>query len=558
MADDVLDPLVLGDTEEHRPATAMPGAAEQEDNPRKHVTDSRLPLLASYGPPNGGGEQPGKYPFTRGLNSTGYRDELWHRDIYAGFGNVEEAKARYESLLRGGASGVNIALDLPTQLGYDSDHPDAVSEAGKVGVAIDSIQDVYDLFGDISLKEAGIVFTVANGIGPMALAWFMLLGERQGLSPSDYVIHLQNDPMKEFTGRGAFVFPIEPSIRLACDVVEYAAKHRHLHWKPIGICGSQFRWGGGTAVHEIALGIASARTYIDELIQRGLAVDDFAPLLEMHLVADLDVFEEAAKFRAARRVWARMLRDEYGATLPESQQLRVSLYTGGYRLTAQEPLNNAVRITLQALGAVLGGVQHLGTLSIDEALATPTAEAARLAVQTQNVLAYETSIASVADPLGGSYLVEHLTSELEDRIEEMMARIKREGGFIRALKDGILQAMIDDASYTYQKEIEDGVRTVVGVNRFTQPESAATSVKLFKLDPMSNARQLERLNEHRRRREANAVSTSLGNLRASAAASSVNLVQPITDAFRVGATIGEVCDSLRAVLGSWQDEHVLL
>jgi methylmalonyl-CoA mutase N-terminal domain/subunit len=557
MTDYVLAPSTLGDDADDASASSTLDRTHEGDIPRMHVTDSRLPLLASYGPTDGDAEQPGEYPFTRGLNSTGYRDELWHRDIYAGFGNVEEAKARYESLLRGGASGVNIALDLPTQLGYDSDHPDALSEAGKVGVAIDSVQDVYDLFRDIALTEAGIVFTVANGIGPMALAWFVLLGERQGLSPSDYVIHLQNDPMKEFTGRGAFVFPIESSIRLACDVVEYAARHRYLHWKPIGICGSQFRWGGGTAVHEIALGIASARTYIDELIRRGLAIDDFAPLLEMHLVADLDVFEEAAKFRAARRVWARMLRDEYGATLPESQHLRVSLYTGGYRLTAQEPLNNAVRITLQALGAVLGGIQHLGTLSIDEALATPTAEAARLAVQTQNVLAYETSIASVADPLGGSYLVEHLTSELEARIQDMMARIQREGGFIRAVKDGLLQSMIDDASYTYQKEIEDGIRTVVGVNRFTQHESAATSVKTFKLDPASNARQLERLGEHRRRRDGASVTRSLDNLRVSAAGS-MNLVEPIIEAFRVGATIGEVCDNLRAVLGSWQDEHVLL
>jgi methylmalonyl-CoA mutase N-terminal domain/subunit len=539
------------------PAATDAGQGQGDAVPRVHTTDSRLPLLASYGPSDSSAERPGEYPFSRGLSATGYRDELWHRDIYAGFGNVEEAKARYEALLRGGASGVNIALDLPTQLGYDSDHPDALAEAGKVGVTIDSVQDVYDLFRDIPLKEAGIVFTVGNGIGPMALAWFMLAGERQGLSPHDYVIHLQNDPMKEYTGRGAFVFPIEPSIRLSCDVVEYAARRGYLHWKPIGICGSQFRWGGGTAVHEIALGIASARTYIDELLRRGLDIDDFGPLLEMHLVADLDVFEEAAKFRAARRVWARMLRDEYGAKLPESQHLRVSLYTGGYRLTAQEPLNNAVRITLQALGAVLGGIQHLGTLSIDEALATPTAEAARLAVQTQNILAYETSISSVADPLGGSYLVENLTSELESRIEDMMAKVQREGGFIRALKDGVLQSMIDESSYEYQTEIENGTRTVVGVNRFTQPDSSTGSVKVFKVDPKSNPRQIERLQEHRRRRDALATSAALDNLR-SAAEGPANLVEPITDAFRAGATIGEVCDQLRSVFGSWQDEHVLL
>ncbi len=452
---------------------------------------------------------------------------------------------------------MNIALDLPTQLGYDSDHPEAIGEAGKVGLAVDSAQDIIDVFGDIPLREAKIVFTVANGIGPMALAWFMLLGEYQGVDPAEYVIHLQNDPMKEYTGRGAFVFPIDASVRLACDVVEYAARHGYMHWKPIGICGSQFRWGGGTAVHEIALGIASARTYIDELLRRGLDIDEFAPLLEMHLVADMDIFEEAAKFRAARRVWARMLRDDYGAKLTESQQLRVSLYTGGYRLTAQEPLNNAVRITLQALGAVLGGVQHLGTLSIDEALATPTMEAARLAVQTQNILANETSMASVADPLGGSYLVEHLTDELERRIVEMMGTVEREGGFINALRSGALQSMIDDASYEYQTDIEEGRRTVVGVNRFAQETHAATSVKVFKVDHASTARQVERVRAHRARRDAAALQKALDEMHA-AAEGTPNLVEPITAAFRAGATIGEVCDSLRSVFGSWRDERVPL
>jgi methylmalonyl-CoA mutase, N-terminal domain len=539
--------------------STVESASSGEEIIRIHATDSRLPLSPVYGPlhPSDSIGRPGEYPYVRGLTPSGYREELWHRDIYAGFGNAEEAKSRFEALLRGGASGVNIALDLPTQLGYDSDHPEAIGEAGKVGLAVDSAQDIIDVFGDIPLRDAKIVFTVANGIGPMALAWFMLLGEYQGVDPSEYVIHLQNDPMKEYTGRGAFVFPIDASVRLACDVVEYAARRGYMHWKPIGICGSQFRWGGGTAVHEIALGIASARTYIDELLRRGLDIDEFAPLLEMHLVADMDIFEEAAKFRAARRVWARMLRDEYGAKQVESQQLRVSLYTGGYRLTAQEPLNNAVRIALQALGAVLGGVQHLGTLSIDEALATPTMEAARLAVQTQNILANETSIASVADPLGGSYLVEHLTDELERRIVEMMATVEREGGFISALRSGALQSMIDDASYEYQTDIEEGRRTVVGVNRFAQENHAATSVKVFKVDHDSTARQVERLKAHRAGRDAAALQQALDAMHA-AAEGTQNLVEPITAAFRAGATIGEVCDSLRSVFGSWRDERVPL
>jgi methylmalonyl-CoA mutase N-terminal domain/subunit len=501
-------------------------------------------------------ESPGLYPFTRGLTPDGYRRQLWHRDIYSGFGNAEDSQGRYESLLESGASGVNIALDLPTQLGYDSDHPDAIAEMGKVGLAVDTFSDVADAFGSISLRDARIVFTVANGIGPMAMAWFILLGRQQGVGESEYVIHLQNDPMKEYTGRGAFVFPLEPSLRLACDVVEYVARHNHMHWKPIGICGSQFRWAGGTAVHEIAFGIASAKTYIDELLRRGLSIDEFAPLLEMHLTADMDLFEEVAKFRAARRVWARMLKDEYGAKLPESQHLRISLYTGGYRLTAQEPLNNSVRITLQALAAVLGGVQHIGTLSIDEALATPSAEAARLAVQTQNILAFETSIPSVADPLGGSYLVESLTDELESRIVNIIGQIDEAGGFVAALRAGKLLSTIDGSSYLIQQEIEKAQRTVVGVNRFVSKHGAASSVKTFKIEDASTTRQIERLQLHRSQRDPVALDGALRRL-VEAAKTDVNMVEPIIEAFEVGATIGELCDELRTVFGTWEDENVV-
>jgi methylmalonyl-CoA mutase N-terminal domain/subunit len=524
---------------------------------RMHGTSSGIPLAGSYGPEpaDESTASPGQYPFTRGLTTNGYRDELWHRDIYAGFGNAEDAGQRFEALLRGGASGVNIALDLPTQLGFDSDHPDALAETGKVGVAIDTYQDVADLFANIPLRDAKIVFTVANGIGPMALAWFMMLGKDQGADFGDYVIHLQNDPLKEYAGRGAFIFPLEPSVRLACDVVEYVARNGYAHWKPIGICGSHFRWGGGTAIHEIGLGIAAARTYIDELLRRGLDIDDFAPLLEMHLVADLDLLEEVAKFRAARRLWARMLRDDYGAKRAESQHLRVSLYTGGYRLTAQEPLNNSVRITLQALGAILGGVQHLGTLSIDEALATPSAEAARLAVQTQNVLAYETSVASVADPLGGSYLIESLTDEIEVRCVELMSQIEAAGGFIAALRAGTVQAMIDEASYQYQLEVEAGDRTVAGVNRFVLPDPGPSSVKVFRIDDESVARQVERLQASRAARDERSVTASLDDLEA-AAAGPANLMPPILLAFENGASIGEVCDRLRNVFGTWREERV--
>jgi len=528
-----------------------------EETIRVHATDSRLPLAPAYGPSDVllSEEAPGVFPFTRGITLDGYRGHLWHFDLYAGFGSAEESRARYQQLLEIGASGVNIALDLPTQLGYDSDHPEAAGEVGKVGVAIDSLGDVLDLFDGIPLDKAGVVFTVGNCIGPMAASWFILAAEHQGVDPRNYVIHLQNDPLKEFTGRGTFSFPIEPSIRLSCDVIEYTARQRRFHWKPVGICGSQYRWAGGNAVQEMAFAIASARLYIERLLARGLHIDDFAPLLELHVSTDMDMMEEVAKFRASRRVWAKMLRDQYRAQKPESQQLRMSLYTGGWRLTAQEPLNNSVRITLQALAAVLGGVQHIGTLSIDEALSTPSREAARLAVATQNILAYETSIASVADPLGGSWLVEHLTNELERRIWDSVEEINAMGGIVEALKRGYLRSQVDDSAYAYQKEIEAGTRTVVGVNRFCAGGEATTAVKAFRVSPESEARQIERLRKFRTSRDQQATERALAEVE-EAAAGTDNMVEPIKNAFSSGATIGEVCDRLRRVFGTWRDEGI--
>lgn len=541
----------------------IPGKVERvgrETLFRAYATDSRITLNESYNlidKQPGDDQVPGGYPYTRGITKDGYREELWHRDIYAGFGNAEDSSERYRDLLAGGASGVNIALDLPTQLGYDSDHPDALAEVGKVGLAVDALPDVVDAFLGISLADAKTVFTVANGIGPIALAWFLALGQRQGVPPENYVVHLQNDPLKEFTGRGAFVLPLEASVQLACDVVEYVARHGYMHWKPIGICGSQYRWGGGSAYEEVGLAIASARYYIEELLRRGLSIDDFGPLLELHLAADMDFLEEAAKFRAGRRVWAKMMKNDYGARLPESQHLRVSLYTGGYRLTAQEPLNNAVRITLQALSAVLGGIQHLGTLSIDEALATPSAEAARLAIQTQNILAFETSLAAAADPLGGSYLVEALTDELESRISEVMTTIADQGGITKAIRSGYVQALIDDASYQYQVEIENQVRPVVGVNVLRQGDTDGTVVKTFRISRASAERQLKRLAEHRQSRDHGAVERALGEVQRTAEAKK-NIVESLVAAVQSGATVGEVSDRLRSVFGTWDSDGVQL
>ena len=523
-------------------------------------TDSGFPLKDFYDANDAPTplEAPGEYPFTRGITRQMYRDELWHKDLYAGFGNAEDSRKRYEFLLAQGASGVNIALDLPTQLGLDSDNAEAKGEVGKVGLAVDTLRDLEFLFANTRLDKAGIVFTVANGIGQLAMAWFAAIGDHQGLPRSAYVIHLQNDPLKEYTGRGAFVLPMEPSVHLACDAIEYAVRCGYEHWKPVGICGSQYRWGGGTAVHEIAFGVCEAMPFIDELIGRGLDIDQFAPLLEMHLAADLDLFEEVAKFRSARRVWARMMKERYGAKDPRSCQLRISVYTGGYRLTKQEPLNNSVRIAIEALAAALGGVQHLGTLSIDEAMSTPSQEAVRLAVRTQQILAYEARAGHVADPLGGSYLVESLTDQLEDAIWAQISEVEEHGNTMSAIRSGYLQKIIDEGAYRSALAVESGEQVVVGVNRFAEDGGAGgTSVKGFLVDEGAETRQVERLNEVKAARDSSAVSAALMTLRDTAKAKD-NVMEALLGAVKAYASVGEIFDVFRDLFGTYADEKIHL
>jgi methylmalonyl-CoA mutase N-terminal domain/subunit len=527
---------------------------------RRLTTASGIPLAPIYTDEDWSRElePPGAFPFTRGISAEMYRKELWHADLYAGFGNAEDARGRYEFLLNQGAAGVNIALDLPTQLGLDSDDPLARGEVGKVGLAVDTLRDVEDVFRDTPLDRAGIVFTVANAIGPLAAAWFVALGDRQGVSPQDYVVHLQNDPLKEFTGRGTYVFPIEPSIKLACDVIEFAVRRSLRHWKPIGICGSQYRWGGGTAVHEIAYGICQAFPFIDELLGRGLGIDEFAPLLELHLSADIDLFEEVAKFRAARRVWARLLKERYGPADEQSMQLRISLYTGGWRLTKQEPLNNSVRIAIQALAAVLGGVQHLGMLSIDEALSTPSEEAVKLAVRTHQILAYEARAGHVVDPLGGSHLVEALTDELEHEILTEIERVEGQGGVVAAIRNRYLQDTIDEAAYTYARAVDVGEEVVVGVNRFVDDRPfGSESVQPFRGDKTSEERQLGRLRAIREERSERDVRPALDALTAATAAGE-NVMPTLIEAVRAYATVGEVCRAIAAVVGTYEIEEIAL
>jgi methylmalonyl-CoA mutase N-terminal domain/subunit len=351
---------------------------------------------------------------------------------------------------------------------------------------------------------------------------------------------------------------MEPSVRIACDAIEFAVRSGCHHWKPVGICGSQYRWGGGTAIHEIAFGVCEAMPFIDELIRRGLDIDEFAPLLEMHLAADLDLFEEVAKFRAARRVWARLMKERYGAKDPRSCQLRISLYTGGYRLTKQEPLNNSVRITIEALAAILGGVQHLGTLSIDEAMSTPSQEAVRLAVRTQQILAYEARTGHVADPLGGSYLVESLTDQLEDAIWAQIGEVEAHGSTIEAIRDGYLQKIIDESAYTNALAIESGDQVVVGVNRFADGGGPLdSSVRGFVVDESAELRQIERLKEVKSSRDSSAVSSALKQLRTTAKAQE-NVIEPLLAAVKAYATVEEIFDVFRDLFGTYADEKIHL
>lgn len=526
--------------------------------PRVLQTDGGIALSKPYYDENdhiGTREPPGRFPYTRGISADGYREQLWHMDLYAGFGSSEESRSRFEELLASGASGVNIALDLPTQLGLDSDDPEAEGEVGRVGLAVDTVADLEHLFEGIDIAEAGTLFTVANGIGPVAAAMFIVAARRQGVGEEQFVLHLQNDPLKEWTGRGAFVLPLVPSVKLASDVVEYAARRRLYHWKPIGICGSQYRWGGGTAVEEIAYAVGSARVYVAELAQRGLHIDEFAPLFELHLSADIELFEEVAKFRAARRVWAETMRS-CGASSPAATQLRVSLYTGGWRLTAKEPLNNSVRITLQALAAVLGGVQHIGTLSIDEALSTPARESALLATRTQQILAYEGKVGDVSDPLGGSHLVEWLTDQLEERIIKELEWVQEFGGALQAIRTGALQKRIQERAYQYQLDIENRNRIVVGVNAFTAEDGDRTSIKPFLIDERSERLQQERLAATKRRRSGSEARRALAELGEAAQEESVNLMEPIIAAVAAYCTVGEICTTLRDVFGDWRQEGI--
>ncbi len=491
--------------------------------------------------------EPGAYPFTRGVYPTMYTTRRWTMRQYAGFGTAAESNTRYHALLAAGTTGLSVAFDLPTQMGYDSDSPVAHGEVGKVGVAIDSIDDMRLLFHDIPLDKVSTSMTI-NAPASLLLLLYQLVAEEHGVPGSALNGTIQNDILKEYIARGTYIYPPKPSLRLVSDTFAYC-RSEIPKWNTISISGYHMAEAGATPAQEVAFTLADGAEYVRAALAAGLAVDDFAPRLSFFFVARTTLLEEVAKFRAARRIWARMMRDEFGAKDPRSQMLRLHTQTAGVQLTAQQPEVNLVRVTVQALGAVLGGTQSLHTNSYDEAIALPTEKAARLALRTQQVLAHETDLTSTVDPFAGSYVVEAMTDEVEAAAVALMERINDFGSAVDAIEAGFQKREIETSAYRVAQEVDSGERVVVGLNRFVLAEEEP--YEPLRVDPNIEKEQALRLEVLRRERSAEAVQRSLSALR-EAASGSGNVLYPMKDALRAKATIGEVCDALREVWGTYR------
>ncbi len=495
---------------------------------------------------------PGVYPFTRGVYPSMYRGRLWTMRQFAGFGTAEETNERFRYLLDHGQTGLSTAFDMPTLMGHDSDSPRSLGEVGREGVAIDSLEDMETLFAGIPLGDVSTSMTI-NSPAAMLLAFYVCVGEEQGVSRAQLRGTIQTDILKEYIAQKEFIFPPEPSMRLVTDMIEFCAREMP-KWHPISISGYHIREAGSTAAQELAFTLANGFTYVDWAIERGLDVDDFAPRLSFFFNAHLDFFEEIAKYRAARRIWARELRNRYGARNARSWLMRFHTQTAGVSLTAQQPEVNIVRTALEALAAVLGGTQSLHTNSFDEALALPTEDAVRLALRTQQVIAHETGVVNTIDPLGGSYHVEQLTNTLEAEAYEYFARIEKLGGVVEAIKENFFQREIAEASFRYQSEVEARQRIVVGVNRYELEDE--TPLEILRIDPALEQQQVERVRALRSRRDPAAAEAALARLNEDAAHEGRNLMLPIIEAARAYVTMGEMCDALREVWGVWKETPV--
>jgi methylmalonyl-CoA mutase, N-terminal domain len=502
------------------------------------------------GPPESIG-LPGEFPFTRGVYPSMYRGRLWTMRQFAGFGTAEETNERFRYLLDHGQTGLSTAFDMPSLMGHDSDHARSEGEVGREGVAVDSLDDMETLFQGIPMGEVSTSMTI-NAPAAVMLAFYVVAAERQGVPAERLAGTIQTDILKEYIAQKEWCFPIDPAMRLVTDMVEFCAR-RMPRWHPISISGYHIREAGSTAVQELAFTLKDGFTYVDHALARGLAVDEFAPRLSFFFNAHIDFFEEIAKYRAARRIWARELRDTYGARDERSMLMRFHAQTAGVSLTAQQPLNNIVRTATEALSAVLGGTQSLHTNSFDEALALPTEEAVRLALRTQQVIAHETGVANTIDPLGGSYFVEALTDRLEAQAYDYFERIDRLGGMVEAIKQNFPQREIADASFRLQEEIERQERVVVGVNRYQQRDEADTEI--LRIPVELERKQIGRVQAVRARRDAARVEQALAALREAAAADR-NLMEPLLDAARAHATEGEIIGSLQQVFGTYTETPV--
>ncbi|MGC1165545.1 MAG: methylmalonyl-CoA mutase family protein [Solirubrobacterales bacterium] len=495
--------------------------------------------------------RPGEYPFTRGPYPSMHRGRLWTMRQFAGFGTVEETNERFHYLLDHGQTGLSTAFDMPTLMGYDSDHERSLGEVGREGVAVDSLDDMEELFAGIPLGGVTTSMTI-NAPAAILLAYYVLVGESQGVRPEKLGGTIQTDILKEYIAQKEWCFPIEPAMRLVTDMIEWCTETMP-RWHPVSISGYHIREAGSTAQQELAFTLKDGFTYVERALERGLDVDDFAPRLSFFFNAHVDFFEEIAKYRAARRIWARELRDTYGAKREESMRLRFHTQTAGVSLTAQQPLNNIVRTSLEAMAAVLGGTQSLHTNSYDEALALPTEEAVRVALRTQQIIAAESGVTATADPLGGSWFVEKLTDEMEAAAYGYFARIDELGGMVEAIRRNFPQREIADASFTYQQELNDRERIVVGVNDFVQEDEEPTPI--LKIDPSLERKQTDRLAATRARRDGAAVESALAELKR-AATGEANLMPPIIAAARARATEGEMIAAMQEVFGTYTESPV--
>jgi methylmalonyl-CoA mutase N-terminal domain/subunit len=522
------------------------------EDPR--TTDAGIEIAPLYGPdalegfdPERDLGRPGGFPFTRGIYPSMYRGRLWTMRQYAGMGAASQTNERFRYLLEHGQTGLSVAFDLPTQMGYDSDHPRAEGEVGKTGVAIDSVEDMARLFQDIPLETVSTSMTI-NATAAILLLMYELVAEERGIEASAISGTVQNDLLKEYAARGTYIYPPKPSMRIITDLFAYCGT-RIPKWNTISISGYHMREAGATAVQEVAFTLANGIAYVQAALDAGLSIDEFAPRLSFFFACHMNFFEEIAKFRTARRMWARIMRERFGASDPRSLMLRFHTQTGGATLTAQQPENNIVRTTLEGLAAVLGGTQSLHTNSFDEALALPTERAAKIALRTQQIIGYESGVAATVDPLGGSYFIEALTTEIEERSDTYLDKIEGMGGAVAAIEAGFYQDEIHEAAFKIQQGIESGDRIVVGVNRFEDPEGE--TVEIQRIDEAEVTKQIERIRRLRSERDQLSVDRTLGAVEA-AAKGTDNLLPPMKEALRARATLGEVSDVLRGVFGEYR------